>query len=35
MCLTAGTRYHVDEIRFYTTWQIIKRYFRNLFTNHY
>lgn len=34
-CMTAGMRYHVDEIKFYSTWQIIIRFIRNLFTHNY
>lgn len=34
-CMNAGLRYHVDEIKFYSTWQIIIRFIRNLFTHNY
>lgn len=35
ICLTAGTRYHVTKEVTYTRWQVIKRFFNNLFFNHF
>ena len=35
LCLTAGTRYHVSKVIKYNRWQIVLRFFRNLFYSHY
>lgn len=35
VCLTAGGRYHVSKEVIYTRWQVVKRFFNNLFFGHY